>query len=170
MATETQHQRRPARRANRSSLLFLALAVVLVAIALVLLRRDKEKSAQPILPTAPAGQNQLAHVIQALREQGLKVDVPHTLGIPIGVLNAVGQPLTVDGSTLYVFIYREGTAARERDAQNLDPTALLASDGTPTPATVAPPRIFQHSNVLVALVGGSSDLATKVNQAISGLR
>jgi hypothetical protein len=163
------NRRRPTRGGtNWLSLAFGALAIVLAAAAIYLALRDKN-AAQPPTPPPPApGQNKFIHVDQALQHQGLKVAFLQE-GIPAGQLSVPGQGLTVDGVPLYVFVYPNAATA-EKEAAALDPTTLVPAksfSGSPFPS--GPVHVASHSNIIVALVGGSTDVATKVDHAIQGL-
>jgi hypothetical protein len=163
--------RRAARRGpNWLSVGFLALAVVLAGVAVYLFLRGDDAQEVPPPPPAEAGENELIHVQQALQAQDLEVGLGRGT-VPSETLTPPGQILTLDGATLYVFLYPDPTdAAEEAEAAQADPAAVLpARSRTGTPIATETPRVFAHSNVVAALVGGSDDLAGRVEQAIAGL-
>ena len=150
---------------NRVSLAFFALAIVLAVVAIYLAVREEEAPGPPPPPPAEAGANELIHVVQALEAEDLTVEIAQR-GVPAGGLSVPGQGLTVDGTPLYVFVY-PNPAAAEAEAET-DPTTILRT-ATGTPVATEAPRVFSHSNVTVALVGGSDELAEAVERAIAGL-
>jgi hypothetical protein len=164
---EQAERRRVLRRNIGTALILAALAVVLVAIGIIYFQEDEESPPEPVLPTSVAGKNELAHVAEALRQEGLDVSYGQR-GIRSPILSEPGQNLMVDGATLYVFIY-DTVALRESQFEEArgNPAAILPR-GPGTPAT-DPPFLAAGSNVMVALVGGSPDTAEKVDRAISGL-
>lgn len=164
MAVQRQPNRR---RTNRISLVFGALAVVLAAAAIFLaLRDDGEEERAP--PAAAEGENEAIHVQQALEAEGLEVELVRR-GVSVGELSVPGQGMTVDGIPLYVFRYpADGTPQAE--LANADPAAILpARSATGTPIADGVPFVTSHSNVTVALVGGSPELQERVERAIQGL-
>jgi hypothetical protein len=165
---DEQAERRRSRQRNLATILLLVgLGLVLAAIAIIYFREDDENGSQPVLPTSVPGRNELAHVADALRRQGLDVSYGPR-GIRSPILSEPGQNLTVDGATLYVFIY-DTVPLRESqfDEARGNPVAILPR-GPGTPAS-DPPFLAAGSNVMVALVNGSAEIAEKVDRAISGL-
>lgn len=172
MAEQRSTARRGRGRSNLVSTLFGGLAVVLAVAAAVLYFSDRNGGVEAPTPrpAAPGG-NEMIHVQGALAEQGLETSFAQG-GAPAGPLGVPGQPLTVNGTPLFVFVFpsvdrAESAAAVARD----DPAALLAAatfQGTPV-ATDGPPHIASKSNIVVALVGGSEELAVDVDRAIAGL-
>ena len=161
-------ERRPTRRgSNWPSLVFGALAVGLAALAIILALRNNEPEGPPPPPAAQPGENELIHVVQALQGQNLEVVIAQR-GVPAGQLSVPGQGLTVDGSPLYVFVYPDAAAA-EAEAATDPATVLPARSASGTPLATETPRRFTHSNVTLALVGGSDELARSVPRAIERL-
>ena len=84
------------------------------------------------------------------------------------MLERVGQPLMVDGTRLYVFIYPD---AAERDAVTLDvlPEDVDLLNNAGDPVEVDGLRLFTGSNVAVVLSGGDEELGEKVAAALGRL-
>lgn len=160
-------RRRPQRGPNWVSLAFLALAVVLAGVAIFLALRD-EPVAVPPPPPAVAGDNELIHVQQALEAEALAV-AQSPSAVRSDTLSPPGQVLALDDARLYVFVYPDASTAEAAFA-GLDPTTVLPERSrTGTPIATETPRLFQHSNILAALVGGPADLANAVERAIASL-
>lgn len=147
--------------------MFGALAVILAAAAIfIFVRGDGEGERAP--PPAPAGENELIHVQQALEAEGLEAESVQG-GVPAGSLDVPGQRLLVDGASLYLFRFSDAADAAEAFA-TADPAAILPErSATGTPIAAGVPFVTSHSNVIVALVGGSEDLQERVERAIQGL-
>jgi hypothetical protein len=167
---------RAKRRRNRnlgSTLIFAALAVVLVAIAVVYQQENDDPPATAPIPSV-AGHNELINVQQALEQQELSVEIGQGTGSArdAGVTQP-GQILTIGDATVYVFIF-EDPAQREAVSAGLDPATLVVT--TPSGRPLAGPgsenpeiRVAQQSNIIAVLVGGDEALATKFEAAIGGL-
>ncbi len=163
--------RRSRSRTNLVSAFFGVLAVVLAAVAAALYFSDQNGVVEAPTPRpALPGSNEMIHVLGALSGQGLETSFAQG-GAPAGELGVPGQPLTVDGSPLFVFVFpdverAEAAAADARD----DPSALLAGASFQgTPVTANDPHIASHSNIVVALIDGPEELAADVDRAIGGL-
>jgi hypothetical protein len=159
--------RRSARRGGSIwTVVFGALAIVLAAAAVIVWVREANRPPIPSPPPAAAGHNTLINVLDGLRAEGFAVkSVPG--GVPVGELRVPGQKLTVDGQTLYVFVY-PNPAAAAADLGIANPAKVLGGAiGTPPPG--GPPYVVGHSNVVVALVGGSDELRERVARAINAL-
>lgn len=163
----TERGRPIRRRTNWLSLGFGALAIVLAAAAILLFVRD-DAPEERVPPPAVEGENELIHVQQALRAEGLEAESAQG-GVPAGALEVPGQRLVVDGASLYVFRYPAADEAAA--ALAAVPPAEILSGETPsgTPIADGVPFVTGHSNVIVALVGGSAELQEQVDRAIQGL-
>jgi hypothetical protein len=155
------------RRSNRASNLFALAAVVFGVLALILYFRNPGGGVAPV-PVATPGGNQLVNVTDALRSQGLDVEEPRGLFIPRGALHAPGQGVEVDGEPAYIFLYPDAESART-DAAGVDAADVIRKrpGGTPTPDSGV--RMTQGSNVIVLLVGGSTETWQKVEAAVASL-
>jgi hypothetical protein len=140
---------------------FGVLAIALAAAAVFVAVRQATQPQLPTPPPAPPGHNELINVINALRGEGFEVSsVPG--GLPVGEMRVPGQQLTVDGQTLYVFLYPTPAEAAA-DLDMTDPAAVLGENGG------EPPFLTGQSNVVVALVDGSEEQRERVARAIGGL-
>jgi len=156
-----------------STVLFLA-AIGFAVAAVFLYLQDRDKTDERIPPTALPGQNQLATVLQAFKDAGLKADYGRTTG-KSDQLNQPGQLLTVEGQNVYVYIYNDGdkdasVAERERQAANIDPESMKLT--TPSGKDLRngePLHIAQGSNVITVLVGGDEQLASQIQQVVEAL-
>jgi hypothetical protein len=119
------------------------------------------------IPAAQPGNNQLAHVVAALDGQGLDTEYGKSADRALG-LTEVAQPLIVDGTTIYVFIYPD-PAQRQRDQDRLDPAALKIVNTRGTPVAEGAPQIIGGSNVLVAVYSDDTELLQSIQSAIEGM-
>ena len=156
-----------------SMLLFLA-AIGFAIAAVFLYIQDRDKPEERVPPTAQPGQNQLATVLEAFKEGGLKADYGRTTGRS-SQLNPPGQLLTVEGQSVYVYIYNEGDkAASVRDREAESATIDLNSMTIKTPSgkdlrSGEGLHVAQGSNVITVLVGGDDALAARIQKAVEAL-
>ncbi len=158
--------RRP-RRGNLISNLFAVAAIAFGLLAAVLYIRNPGGGVAPVPTPAPGGAQQI-NVIDVLRAQGLAIEQPPRLFIPVGELEAPGQGLLIDGSPGFIFLYPDAESAAA-DAAGADAEAIVPERlaGTPTPAGER--RLTQGSNVIMILVGGSEETWQKVEAAVASL-
>jgi len=121
-------------------------------------------------PTAVPGGNKLIDITNALKNQGLKVEIVRA-SFRSPQLSVPGQGLKIDDSTLYVFIYPGSTAVadREADSKDLDPSALTVLTVSDTPVAGGNPHVVSNSNVIAVLPSASQKEIDKVDAAIQGL-
>jgi hypothetical protein len=174
LARETEAEEivtaQPARRTVRNWLataLFALAAVLFILVAALYLRDRFQEEPTPPPPPSEPGRAQLVNVVQALRAQGLKTEYARQ-GVRIPELTAAGQGLVVNGTPLYVFLF-EDPATREAEVSELDLTSLTLLSTLGTPVASGSLHTIQGSNVFAVLVGGSEDLITKVDAAITEL-
>lgn len=158
----------PAKRSPRSTLSYglFALAAVLFAAAAFMYLREDDGGGNAI-PAAQPGNNQLGHVVSALKDEGLETEYGKSADRAVGVTE-VAQSLIVNGTPIYVFIYPD-PAQRERDQERLDPAALQIVNTRGTPVVEGEPQIIGGSNVLVAVYSGDAELLEAITAAIQGL-
>lgn len=173
-ATDPERARASRRRRNRnigSSLLFAALTVALVAIAITYLEDEEDPPPTAPIPTA-AGRNEAINVMQALEAQGLAAAFGPG-GATVAGLTPPGQRLNLGDATLYFFIY-DSVADREAESATLDEATLtlktpsgtpIAGAGTPEPDV----HLVTGSNVIAILVGGTPEQIEQVDAAIASL-
>ncbi len=155
-------------RSSRSwlSYLLFALAAIFFAVALFMYLRDDDGGGNAS-PPAPAGGNQLGHVVAAFDAEGLDPEYARTADRAIG-LTEVAQPLLIGDTTVYVFIYPD-PAQRQRDQDRLDPATLQIVNTRGTPVAEGVPQIIGGSNVLVAVYSDDPELLDSLRTAIEGL-
>lgn len=172
----TRSTRPPKRRGAHilSTLLFLA-AIGFAIAAVFLYIQDRDKPDVRIPPTALPGQNNLSTVLTAFQDAGLKSDYGRT---PTGKSSQLGQPgqvLTVEGQTVYVYIYNDGEKSasvrdREAEAKGIDAGTMTIT--TPSGKDLRngePLHVAQGSNVITLVVGGDEEIAAKIQKVIEGL-
>ena len=150
---------------------FLACAAVLVTIAYLYVQEQRQPDIpeRPPRPTAQAGDNELIDVIEALRAEGLTVDIARQNGKSPD-LSPPGQALTVGDARGYVFVF-PSIAAREDEVGALDQDAfsLLTTRGTPVVADPTKAHFAAGSNVLLVLDGATADAIAKADAAVAAL-
>ncbi len=152
------------------SLLMVVLALILIASGILYYRQQNQEETTPPRPTSPAGSLEVIDISDALQRQDLKVQVAPR-AVRSSLLSVPGQGLIVDGAPLYVFVY-DDVPARESEWEiaRSNPSGVLP-ERTPfgTPITRGETHLAAGSNVIVALTGGSTEIAAKVDRAIEGL-
>jgi hypothetical protein len=168
---------RPSRAwANRLSTVLFVAAILFAAVAVYLYVAEDSSPEGPVAPTAEAGRNEFATVINALKDAGLNDVDPGRYSAEANQLDQPGQTIEIGENNLFVFIYPDSdpdaaVAAREADAADLDPATLeLTARSAERPLNEdMESHIFQSSNVIVILVGGDEDLVNSVQDAIESL-
>jgi hypothetical protein len=178
MQTPPMHDAsRPSRAwANRLSTVLFIAAILLAGVAAYLYFVEDSSPEGPVAPTAEAGRNEFATVINALKDAGLNDVDPGRYSAEANQLDQPGQTIEIGDNNLFVFIYPDSdpeaaVAAREADAADLDPSTLeLRSRSAERPLNEdQDSHIFQSSNVIVILVGGDEELVSTVQDAIESL-
>lgn len=162
--------------ANRLSTILFIAAILFAAAAVYLYFMEDSSPDGPVAPTAEAGRNEFATVINALKDAGLDDVDPGRYTATADQLDQPGQVIEIGDVNAFVFIYPDAdpaaaVAAREADAADLDPETLQL-----TARTAERPlnedmetHVFQSSNVIVVLAGGDEDLVGTVQDAIESL-
>lgn len=156
------------RKSNLASNLFALAAIAFAIIAVVLYLRDSRGGGIAPVPTAAPASNQVINVTQALKSQGLDVQQPPGLFIPIGAFEVPGQGVEVNGLPGFIFLFPDATAAQAA-AESADPDSIVPEQLAGTPGPTGERRIVQHSNVIVLLAGGDDETWQKVEAAVSSL-
>lgn len=156
-----------------STLLFLA-AIGFAIAAVYLYMQDRDKPDVRVPPTAQPGQNQLATVLTSFKDGGLKADYGRTTGRS-SQLTPPGQLLTVEGQSVYVYIYNEGDKAasvrdREAEAATIDlETMTIKTPSGKDLRNGEALHVAQGSNVVTVLVGGDDALAARIQKVVEAL-
>ncbi len=150
-----------------SNLLLLASVVLGIAAVVLYIRDQQEPDQTLVVPTAIPGKNDLVSVANALKAEGLTVEYGRG-ATKSPDLDPPGQLLEVDGTPLYVFVYPD-VALREAESTDLDPASFSLTSPSGRPVDLATPHLTANSNVVVALAGGSPDLADRVDRAVARL-
>lgn len=175
--SSTPEPRRPSRvRANRLSTILFIAAILFAAVAVYLYVAEDTSPDGPVPPTAEAGRNEFATVINALKDAGLENVDPGRYTATADQLEQPGQVIEIGDVNAFVFIYPDAdpqaaVAAREADATDLDPaTVTLTSRTAERPLNDGlETHVFQNSNVIVVLAGGDDALVSTVQNAIESL-
>jgi hypothetical protein len=152
---------------NLASNLFAVLAVVFAIVAVVLYLRPGGSGIASI-PTAAPGGNQIINVTEALKAQGLDVQQPKRLFIPVGAFKVPGQGVEINGHPGFIFLYQDADAA-QADVTSVDPSTAVPQRLEGTPAPPGERRVVQGSNVILLLIDGDDATWQKVQTAITGL-
>lgn len=157
-----------------STVLFIA-ALGFAGAAIYLYVSDEGSTNGPPPPSAVAGRNEAANVMEGLKEAGLKPEYGRYT-VTASQLTPPGQAIVVGGQELFIFIYvdEDGAAAiaeREADAADLDPaTVTLTSRSAERPIGANEElHVFSNSNIIAILVGGDDKLVEKVGGVIESL-
>jgi hypothetical protein len=167
-----ERQRQQARRRNLgSSLIFAALAIVLVAIAGYIWYEENDEGDAPTAPPPnpeTVGRIEAINVLDALLAQDLDAELGRS-SARASQLSNPGQAITIGSDTLYVFVYTS-VSGREAESSELDEESLvLMSLGTPVAGGDGPPLVIAKGNIIVVLPGGDDELREQVEAAIASL-
>lgn len=177
MQTPSATPSRPNRSwAHRLSTILFIAAILFAAAAVYLYFTEDSTPDGPVVPTAEAGRNEFATVINALRDAGLDDVDPGRYTATANQLEQPGQVIEIGETNAFVFIYPDAdpeaaVAAREADAADLDPETLeLTARTAERPLNEdMETHVFESSNVIVVLAGGDEELVTTVQDAIESL-
>jgi hypothetical protein len=152
-----------------SYLLFAIAAGLFVVVAVMYYQDRNDKEDTPPTPPSIPGRAQMINVVNALKAQDLNAEFASTGGVFADGLTPPGQPLTVDGQSLYVFIF-DDPSARESELTGFDTEDILLTAST-TGEEVTTPVVHSvsGSNIFVVMTGGDDALFAKVDAAITGL-
>lgn len=170
----------PAPRRSRaivlSNILFALVAVAAIVIGYLYFFDNRFFHDGPVAPTPEAGRNEFISVINALKDQGLEDVDPGRYSATADQLTVPGQVVEIGDLNAFVFVYNgatpeEAIAAREADAEDLngDTVHISARISERSLNADQPVHIFQHSNIVVILVGGDDATVQHVQDAIDSL-
>lgn len=161
-----------------SNVLFGLVIVLAGVVAYLYFFDNRFFNESPPPPACPEGHNELICVVDTMRETGLKNVELGRYTASANQLTPPGQVIEVDDINAFLFIYTsptgdpaEAIAAREAEGQAIDPDSLvITSRVAERPLSEEGElHIFQRSNVILIVVGGSPDQLEKVQLAIESL-
>lgn len=161
-----------------SNVLFALVLVAAAVVAYLYFVDDRFFNDGPRDPACEGGHNELVCVKNALQEAGLGNADLGRYTANTNQLTQPGQVIEIGDVNAFLFVYTapsdnhdDAVAARETDAQNLNVDTLeITSRTSERPLSEnGEIHVYQHSNVILIVVGGSSDQLEKIEQAIESL-
>lgn len=159
-----------------SNILFALMIIAAGVVAYLYFVEDQFFQEGPEPPACEEGHNELICVVNALKEEDLaNVDLGRYTA-SANQLSQPGQVIEIGDVNAFLFIYTGGTgedaiALRETDGAKLDPATLeITARISERPLNDGKEvHVFQHSNIILIVVGGSEDDLAKVEAAINTL-
>lgn len=159
-----------------SNILFALMIVAAGVVAYLYFVDNRFFQEGPNPPACPEGRNEFICVVNALKDQDFdKVD-PGRYTASANQLNQPGQVIEINDINAFLFIYPDATseqaiAAREADAEDLDPATLqITARISERPLNEGEEiHIYQHSNFILVVVGGSDEELAKIEAAVQSL-
>ena len=159
-----------------SNILFALMVVAAGVVAYLYFVEDRFFQEGPEPPACEQGRNELICVIQALKAQALDRVEPGRYTATANQLSQPGQVIEINEINAFLFIYPNATgdqavAARETDATDLDAETLqITARISERPLNEGEDiHIYQQSNVILIVVGGSDDELAKIEAALETL-
>lgn len=159
-----------------SNILFALVVISAVVVGYLYFFDDRFFNEGPEAPACEAGRNQLICVINALKEQDFDRVEPGRYTASTNQLSQPGQVIEINKLNAFLFIYpaatgEAGIKLREADSANLDPDSLqITARISERPLNEGEEiHIFEHSNVILVLVGGTDAEVAQVQAAIDTL-
>jgi len=160
-----------------STLLFIT-AIAFAGLAVYLYWNEQEKDDnEPTPPPAVSGEYNLAQVKAALDEAGLSTDFGRNTVHANQIDQTVpGQTMKVNGNDVAVFIFSQNQSgigpieqAEAAYAEIDESTITLSRTSGDEVGANEPKHVFQGSNIILVMVGGSDEDVEEVRAAIEGL-
>ena len=160
-----------------SNALFALVLVVAAIVAYLYFFDDRFFNEGPSSPACEGGQNELICVLDALKEQDFDRVEPGRYTASANQLTQPGQVIEINDQNAFLFVYptsseTDGVAAREQDAADLDTSTLeITSRSADRPLVEEGDEIhvFQQSNVILVLIGGTDEEIRMVEAAMATL-
>jgi hypothetical protein len=113
------------------------------------------------------GQAEVKHVRDAIAAQGATVDYGRQT-VRVDGLSPVGQQLTVDGVSVYVFIF-ESPEDRTEQAGEISLDAIELTTPSGADAATGNLAVSEGSNVLTISDGAPEDVQAKIDAGVQSL-
>ena len=159
-----------------SNILFALMLVAAGVVAYLYFVDDTFFQEGPRPPACPEGRNEFICVVNALRDQDLDRVEPGRYTASANQLTQPGQVIEINELDAFLFIYPAGTAeealaAREADAEDLDPETLqITARISDRPLNDGEEiHIYQQSNFILVVVGGTDAELAEIESAVQSL-
>lgn len=162
-----KQQRNMSMRRWISNLLFLVAAVLFIYVGYTYYQERNNPIGQIPTPQSIPGKAELKNVHDAIVAQGASVDYGRQ-SVRIDGVIPVGQQLTVDGASIYVFLF-EDPDARMQESTLLDPDTLQLKTPSGADAATGHLTITEGSNVLVVSDNVPDTIQQKIDAGIQSL-
>ena len=160
-------QRNPSVRRWISNLLFVVAAALFVYVAYAWYQERNDASTQVPTPQSVPGQAEVKNVRDAIASQGATVEYGRQT-VRVEGLSPVGQQLTVDGVSVYVFIF-ESPEDRAEQTGELDFAAIELKTPSGADAATGDLVVAEGSNVLTISDGAPEDVQAKIDAGVQSL-
>lgn len=159
-----------------SNILFVLVLIAAAVVGYLYFFDDRFFNEGPEAPACEAGRNQLICVITALKEQDFDRVEPGRYTASTNQLSQPGQVIEINKLNAFLFIYpgatgQDGIQLREADSAKLDPDTLqITARISDRPLNKGEDiHVFEHSNIILILVGGTDAEVANVQAAIDTL-
>jgi len=160
-------QRNPLVRRWISNLLFVVAAALFIYVAYAWYQERNGGSTQVPTPQSVPGQAEVKHVRDAIAAQGATVDYGRQT-VRVDGLSPVGQQLTVDGVSVYVFIF-ESPEDRTEQAGEISLDAIELTTPSGADAATGNLAVSEGSNVVTISDGAPEDVQAKIDAGVQSL-
>lgn len=159
-----------------SNILFALMIVAAGVVAYLYFVDDRFFQEGPNPPACEEGRNELICVVTALKDQDLENVELGRYTASANQLSQPGQVIEIGEVNAFLFIYPGGTAddaiaAREAESAKLDPATLeITARISERPLNEGEEiHVYEQSNFILIVVGGSEEDLAKVQSAVDSL-
>lgn len=159
-----------------SNILFGLMIIAAGVVAYLYFFEDQFFQDGPEAPVCEEGHNELICVVNALKAQDLENVELGRYTASTNQLSQPGQVIEIGETNAFLFIYPGGTAEdaialREADSARLDPATLqITARVSERPLNEGEDvHVYEHSNFILVVVGGTEDDLAKVEAAVDTL-
>lgn len=159
-----------------SNILFVLMIIAAGVVAYLYFVDDRFFQEGPEPPACEEGRNELICVVNALKEQDFENVELGRYTASTNQLSQPGQVIEIGETNAFLFIYPGGTAEdsialREVDSAKLDPATLeISARISERPLNEGEEvHVYEQSNFILIVVGGSEDDLVKVQAAVDTL-